>query len=288
MSKHLVSLVYRKKIGSMMRKAVLSYMADRANDDGSGVWCSKATIANEIEASRQGVISTIKSLVDDGLLIEDGQRKCSNGFTIEYRIDVKKVHALPFVKGKDLDPSKTGPVKEAYVAPSTTFTPPVNPVDTNLPEPPLEPSIKPDDQFEEAWKLYNSTKLKVGQTKKNAKTQWPKAVKRAGDAQRLLKAISAEVAKRRNPQGFVSHLPDMHRWLRDDRWQDAEREAKPARAAPQASALSDLELAFRRFAETGEWTGDRIGHPFPPNHPSARYAPELYARAALNTQEKAA
>lgn len=285
MSKHLVSLVYRKKIGSMMRKAVLSYMADRANDDGTGIWCSKATIANEIEASRQGVITTIKSLVDDGLLIEDGQRKCSNGFTIEYRVDVKKVHALPFVTGKDLDASKSRPVKEAYVAPSTTFTPPVNPVDTNLPEPPLEPSIKSDDQFEQAWKIYNSTKLKVGQTKKTAKAQWLKAVKRAGDPERLLKAISAEVAKRRNPSGFVSNLPDMHRWLRDEKWADVERERKPERPSADGPQLTGLELAFQRFTETGEWTGDRIGHPFPPHHPSANYAPELYARFA---QERAA
>lgn len=290
MSKHLVSLVYRKKIGSMMRKAVLSYMADRANDDGSGIWCSKATIANEIEASRQGVITTIKSLVDDGLLIEDGQRPCSNGFTIEYRIDVKILTGLPFVTGKNMDGSKSVPVKKVDVAPSTTFTPPVNPVDTNLPEPPLEPSIKPDDGFEEAWKLYNSTKLKVGQTKKNAKAQWPKAVKRAGDPARLLKAISAEVAKRRNPQGFVSSLPDMHRWLRDDRWQDAEREAKPARVVPQGPDLSDLELAFQRFAQTGEWIGDRYGHALPPNHPSATYARELYSRFGVKSpaQEKAA
>lgn len=286
MSKHLVSLVYRKKIGSMMRKAVLSYMADRANDDGTGIWCSKATIANEIEASRQGVITTIKSLVDDGLLVEDGQRKCSNGFTIEYRIDVKKLAGLPFVTGKNMDGSKSVPVKEVDVAPSTTFTPPVSPVDTNLPEPPLEPS-NTSDGFEEAWKLYNSTKLKVGQTKKSAKAQWPKAVKRAGSPERLLKAIETEVAKRRSPKGFVSSLPDMFRWLRDDRWQDAEREAKPVPTqSTPAPELSDLERAFDYLARTGDWIGARFGYPLHPNRSDAGYPADLYVRFSITNPAK--
>jgi len=148
----------------------------------------------------------------------------------------------------------------------------------------------PDLKFEEAWKLYNSTKMKVGQTKKPAKAQWPRAVKRAGDPERLLKAISSEVAKRRNPKAFIANLPDMHRWLRDDRWQDAEREAKPTRAplAPDRQ-LSGLEQAFQHFARTGEWTGDRLGHALPPTHPSASYDRELYTRFGVSVaQEQAA
>jgi biotin operon repressor len=225
-------------------------MADRANDDGSGVWCSKGTIANEIEASRQGVITTIKSLVDDGLLIEDGQRKCQNGFTVEYRIDVKKVHALPFVTGKDLDVSKIGPVNEADVTrqpdlhdPSTPLTQTVQ----NLPE----PSKKPDGDFESAWKIYQSCPHKVGQTKKLAKAQWPKAVKRAGGAEAILKALEAVAAKQRNAEGFVENLPDMHRWLTRDKWQDVLTAQDPA----PASEMTEPEWAnaMRHWCDTGEW-----------------------------------
>lgn len=149
---------------------------------------------------------------------------------------------------------------------------------------------EPEDRFEDAWKLYNSTKLKVGQTKKTAKAQWPKAVKRAGSPERLLEAIELEIAKRRSPKGFVPNLRDMHRWLRDDCWQDAEREAKPrpAPAANVADTLTDLERAFQTLAQTGDWMGDRIGHPIHPNRPDAAYPAELYARFQIKQQGVAA
>lgn len=84
-----------------------------------------------------------------------------------------------------------------------------------------------DDFFEEAWKAYQAAPLKAQQTKKLAKAQWPKAVKRAGGAEPILKAIAAEVAKRRQPEEFVPNLPDMHRWLSQDRWNDALEQAQP-------------------------------------------------------------
>lgn len=103
MSKHVVSLVYSRKAGSLLRKAVLAYMADVANHDGTGVWSSKQRIADEIEASKKGVRECIKSLVADGILSEVGQRKCMNGYTIEYAINLDVVSALepmPHQKGE--------------------------------------------------------------------------------------------------------------------------------------------------------------------------------------------
>ena len=93
MSRKLVTLVYERKIGSMLRKAVLSCMADRANDDGSGIWLSKGRIADEIEASRRSVITAINGLVADGLLIDHGMRKA--GSTHEYSIHVETLADMP-------------------------------------------------------------------------------------------------------------------------------------------------------------------------------------------------
>ena len=275
MSKHIVSLVYRKKIGSMMRKAVFSYMADRANDDGTGIWSSKGTIANEIEASRQGVITTIKGLVKDGLLVEVGPRRCSNGHTMEYSIDLKKVHALPFVTGKKLDTSKSGRVNEIDGAPSTTFTPPVNVVDTNLPEPSLEPSTKCETRFEDAWNLYRSCKLKARQTKKLAKAQWPKAIKKA-DPEIIMSAIKREVSDRDNPKEFVPNLPDMHRWLRDERWQDVE-----AVTPEQPRSLEDWKQAAADYCELGDWPVT-LG---PPPHQPGCKAPVGLLRTIANRMQ---
>jgi biotin operon repressor len=278
MSKHLVSLVYRKKIGSMMRKAVLSYMADRANDDGSGVWCSKGTIANEIEASRQGVITTIKSLVDDGLLIEDGQRKCQNGFTVEYRIDVKKVHALPFVTGKDLDTSKIGPVNAADVTCQPDVRDPSTPLtqtSQNHPEPSKKPAAQAD-AFEDAWKLYQSCPHKAGQTKKLAKAQWPKAVKRAGGSEIILKALASVVAKQRSAEGFVENLPDMHRWLSRDKWADAAAMAPPIASAEMTEA--EWAISMRHWVETGDWLASEASPA--PDQPGCKAPAKMLRHAA--------
>ncbi len=281
MSKHLVSLVYRKKIGSMMRKAVLSYMADRANDDGSGVWCSKGTIANEIEASRQGVITTIKSLVDDGLLVEDGQRKCQNGFTVEYRIDVKKLHALPFVTGKDLDMSKIGPVNEADMTRQPDLHDPSTPLTQTSQNHP-EPSKKPDGDFEAAWKLYQSCPHKAGQTKKLAKAQWPKAVKRAGGSDPILKALALVAAKQRTAEGFVENLPDMHRWLSREKWADALVQAAPIETAEMTEA--EWATAMRHWCDTAEWL---VSASPAPDQPGCKAPAKMLRHAARICPEKA-
>jgi hypothetical protein len=115
MSRKVATLVYSKQVGSMARKAVLAYFADRANDDGSGVWTAKQRVADEIECSKQTVITIVKALVADGLVSETGRRPNSNGYTVEYSINLSAVEALPDSKrvdeevqiltGQDLDGS---------------------------------------------------------------------------------------------------------------------------------------------------------------------------------------
>lgn len=95
MSKRLTTLVYSKTCGGQTRKAVLVAMADRANDDGSGVWVSKTRMAAEIEITRQTVFYTVRELVAEGVLIDRGKRAGKRGYTIEYDIAVKKIMAFP-------------------------------------------------------------------------------------------------------------------------------------------------------------------------------------------------
>lgn len=79
MSNHLTSEVYKRQVGNIARNAVMVLMADKASDDGSGIWASKQRMADEIGASKQTVIATIKALIEDCLLREHGQRRCANG-----------------------------------------------------------------------------------------------------------------------------------------------------------------------------------------------------------------
>ena len=95
MSNLISASVQRRLVGSATRKSVLSYMADKAADDGSGIWTSKANIARDLELSRRGVQLAIQELIRDGLVTETGQRDCKHGFTVEYSIVIEAVDNLP-------------------------------------------------------------------------------------------------------------------------------------------------------------------------------------------------
>lgn len=71
-------------------------MADRANDDGTGVWMSKGRIADEIEASRRAVITAIQGMVADGILIDNGV--INNRSTHDYTLVIREIKRLPTSK----------------------------------------------------------------------------------------------------------------------------------------------------------------------------------------------
>jgi hypothetical protein len=97
MSNHLISLVYKRDLGSLPRKALMVLLADKASDDGSGIWASKKTMADELCCSKMTILRAVQSLIDDGLLAEVGQRANSFGFTVEYLLKVAAIEALPIV-----------------------------------------------------------------------------------------------------------------------------------------------------------------------------------------------
>lgn len=143
MSRKIAALVYSRKAGSVMRKALLAYMAERASDDGSGIWASKQRIALEIEASRRSVISNIQSFVDEGILIEVGKKKHKNGWTMEYKLSVELIAALPVSDPED--PCKIAhveaeDVKELHPTREGASRQDVKELHTNRPRTVLEPS----------------------------------------------------------------------------------------------------------------------------------------------------
>ena len=97
MSHKVVSLVYSRRVGSAYRKAILAYMADRASDDGRGVFCSKGTIAEETEIARSTVFKTIRDLVEEGVLIEAGARGRISG----YALSLAALHQFPEALGPE-------------------------------------------------------------------------------------------------------------------------------------------------------------------------------------------
>ena len=142
MSNRLISEAYRRDLRTPMRKGVMALLADKADDDGTGIYASKQTMADELCCSKQAMLDTIKAFMGEGLLIEVGHRRAPNGFTVEYGIVVSALEALPLVKSHadrlarqsaSLTGQRVAPVQEADR--STSLTPPVQQVDPNPPEP---------------------------------------------------------------------------------------------------------------------------------------------------------
>lgn len=142
MSRKIVDLVYSRRVGSQARKAILAYCADRASDDGSGIWSSKHTIARATEAGLTTVKREMRALEDSGILIRTGIRPCDRGETVVYRLDIGAVSALPKVerepktRGARVDPVHSGPGPErdgGHSGPSTGAT--------VAPKPSYQPSL---------------------------------------------------------------------------------------------------------------------------------------------------
>jgi len=108
--------------GSATRKQIIMFLADKASDDGSGIWCSKGTIQRHTELGETTVKRTVREFLKEGILVETGARTCKNGFTVVYRIDLTKVEALeptlePEIEtGSTVAPVQSGPGTGATVA----------------------------------------------------------------------------------------------------------------------------------------------------------------------------
>ena len=96
-----------RRFGSAARKQIIMFLADKASDDGSGIWCSKGTIQRHTELSESTVKRTIIDFLREGILIEMGRRHCKNGYTVIYRIVLKRVAALEPTAEPDIETGVT-------------------------------------------------------------------------------------------------------------------------------------------------------------------------------------
>lgn len=72
MSVKVQTMVFEADLKSATRKVLMLCLADKANNDGSGVWPSQRTVARETHLDRKTVRTLIKGLVEEGFLIERG------------------------------------------------------------------------------------------------------------------------------------------------------------------------------------------------------------------------
>lgn len=134
MSNLVTSTAMLRKVGSPLRKAILMYMADRASDDGSGIWSSKSNMAADLETSRRTVQREIKAMIEMGIVCEVGNRDCKSGFTVEYAINLDALTALDGTRDTQSPVTPCHPMGRPPVTP---------PRDTLSHKPPIEPSLNP-------------------------------------------------------------------------------------------------------------------------------------------------
>ena len=62
-----------RRFGSAARKQIIMFLADKASDDGSGIWVSKGNMALDLEMkSKRTVQTNIADLVDEDSFVEYG------------------------------------------------------------------------------------------------------------------------------------------------------------------------------------------------------------------------
>lgn len=149
------------------------YFADRASDDGAGIWASKVNIAADIEMSRQGVQKIIKEFVGAGIITEVGKRKIQNGFTFEYALNLDAINALESTRKSSQDANSVGMSNEPHansvgMTCKLSWHQDANSVGINHPRTTHEPSLIVNSAYP-AVDAYNEIASRLDGA-------WPKAV----------------------------------------------------------------------------------------------------------------
>lgn len=287
MSGRTVGLVFRKRIGDSAMKSVLAYCAERADDQGRGVWVAKTTMAAATEMSRATTYRAVGDLVAAGLLVAVGKRKHPNGETIEYNLDLARLAALPdatrTVEAPAPKPAPTpvqrpdaSPVQQ--LDPSSIRTPPVQQPDAKASSSETqtvsEPSVnrqkeesadalsprksrgRPRDAdppgFTELWDAYpHRGGARVG--RKAAAAAYARAVKAGAEPATIIDGARRFAASRKALDGFA---PDPERWIKREGWAD---DPEPPRAhGPPVNGAHDPAAASASQPK-GRFNGNQAG-----------------------------
>ena len=186
------------------------YMADKASDDGSGIWVSKGNMAADLEMSSRAVRIHIKDMLALGILKVSGQKECRHGYTIDYQINLEIVSKLP---------STRPPLNDVHPYHGMTFSP--TPAQDS-PKPSKEPSNEPIilvrsidvvvEQFDKFWEKYPRKTAKVP-----ARRAFPRALLKISFEELMEKLdYFIDVHKHTKKQ----FLPHASTWLNQERWHD--------------------------------------------------------------------
>ncbi|WP_116134219.1 hypothetical protein [Tropicimonas sp. IMCC34043] len=251
MSWKIANLCADRIFGSAARKQIIMFLADKASDDGSGIWCSKGTIQRHTELGESTVKRTISDFLKEGILIETGRRPCKNGFTVIYRIVLARVMALESMAEPDdgtgsmVDPVQPEPGRGSRVdgVRGPRWTP-------NHPETIHKPPTRKraeaaavDERVERIWAAYPKDRQRGKAASVSAIAE---ALAEGIDPDDLLRAVQAYATE---SAGFTrSKVCFSDNWFAARRWQrflDAMAEGRQARTALTADHHARLAAWIR-------------------------------------------
>jgi len=224
MSWRVANTCAERKFGSATRKQIIMFLADKASDDGSGIWCSKGTIQRHTELGETTVKRTVREFLKEGILVETGARTCKNGFTVVYRIDLTKIEALEPTLEPTLEPEiETGStVASVQSGPGTGATvagvpgpprPPNHPKTIHKP-PTRRREVAADEVAEKILAAYPPDRLRG---KAVCRDQIEEAMKEGIAPEDLLQAVQAYAT---DSAGFTrSKVCFSDNWFQSRRWQ---------------------------------------------------------------------
>ncbi|MDX5401868.1 MAG: hypothetical protein LPJ93_05685 [Rhodobacterales bacterium] len=254
MSWKIANFCAERRFGSAARKQIIMFLADKASDDGSGIWCSKGTIQRHTELGESTVKRTITDFLREGILVETGRRPCKNGFTVIYRIVLDRVMALESSAEPDegtgsmVDPVQREPGRGSRVDgvrgpwwtpnhPETIHKPPTRKR--------VEAAAVEDERFEKIWAAYPKDRQRG---KAACLARIAEAVKEGIDPDDLLRAVQAYATE---SAGFTrSKVCFSDNWFAARRWQRFLEAMAEERQAQKA-------LTADHHARLAAWVRDR-------------------------------
>jgi hypothetical protein len=240
------TLCAERRFGSPVRKQIIMYLADKASDDGSGIWCSKGTIARQTELGETTVKRAISEFVSEGILIETGRRHCVNGYTTVYSINLGQIGLLGPIHDPDTgtgfraDGVQSGPgtgTTEAGVpGPQRT---PNNPKTSHKPPTRKSAAEVGDQGFEAIWAAFPSDRRRG---RPACLAMYRAAIGEGHSHSELLQAVQGYAQE---SEGFTrSKVSFSDNWFRQGRW----RERVEALREEQAEAVTALNDQLSRLA----------------------------------------
>lgn len=255
MSFHVASICTLHKFGSATRKQVITFLADKASDDGSGIWCSKGTVAQSTELSKSTVKRVFQQFLNEGILIETGKRKNKNGFTATYCINLDKILELPLTKEEPETTEFTvTPVQGEPPRGVTVNRQEGSPRTPNHPSTILEPPTRKRDgaegvfslkDFEAAWGAFPEDRRR---NKETCQQIFEEAVSQGVAPEDILAAVQAYA---QTTAGYTrGKVKFSDNWFRSALWED--------HVAAQTEEARTNELVLRdSLARCKDWIVNR-------------------------------